>query len=507
MADLLLEAFQKVEPLVLDAQFDYPSILKVWREYDFTSQGMDRALNQKNVALQLSFEEGPTLRRLNRETPFGVLFEMFRMNLPVDYPRAVSLLGAETVEDWLRVGLLIRDQSKVQSPFNIRIYEGLYCFGDAGLSVYSNENLVLGINPTALITATVMIRQPVESALDLCTGNGFLALLASRFAKRVVGTDISLRCLNLARFNAAINGIQNIEWRQGSWFSPVAGEKFDLITCNPPFVLSPETKYVFRDANVGGEGITAQLSQSYPAYLRQNGFGVLIGNWATKPKGDWAEPPRRWFNQKKVDVALLRGSKEDAQDYAYHWLNPHYVGRRTELEKAVDRWLEHFREQQIEEISFAAILIRQRDAEQHGFVTYEVSRDEARHMPCSEQMLHIFHTFDLLNNNQDNARLLALRLVPSPSVMVEQQMSFVDGMFQFRQAKIYTTKGLQFEDILDANELAYFGLFDGQRTIQEVIQEMAAALEQPFDAVLKPGLEMAQRWLFRSYLAPSEGWN
>ncbi len=503
MSGALLEAFRKPEPLLIHPGEEYASIVSLWQKHDFTSQGMDRVLGMKQSALESLFDIHRTLRKLDRQTPFAVLFELFRLNVPVKLERAQKHLGQPAIDHWKKLGLLVQDGDELQSPFNVKIYEGLYCLGDASLSNMSDENLVLGINPTATITASIMIREPVATALDLCTGNGFLALLAARFAKRVIGTDINPRCLNLARFNARLNGIQNVEWRMGSWLEPVDGERFDLISCNPPFVLSPETQFVFRDANVGGEGITAQLAQAFPDYLNPNGHAVVIGNWSTQPKGDWAEPPRRWLSKKGVDVVVFRGGQETGEEYAYHWLGPHYVGKTTELEAAVDRWTEHFRQHGIQEITFGAIIERKREsASQHGFVTFEVSREEARHMPCGEQLQHIFRSFDLLSRHQQPNQLLELRLAPREDVVVEQRMAFKEGTFQFRDAALFTTKGIRFTDKLDNNELVYYGLFNGQRTLREVIQEMAMAMEMPFDQILGPGLELAQRWLFRTYLQP-----
>ncbi|MCD6592121.1 MAG: 50S ribosomal protein L11 methyltransferase, partial [Thaumarchaeota archaeon] len=71
--------------------------------------------------------------------------------------------------------------------------------------------------------------------LDLGTGSGILAILASKLgARRVVATDISRRAISAAIDNARLNGVDNIEFRLGSLYEPVRGEVFDLIICNPP---------------------------------------------------------------------------------------------------------------------------------------------------------------------------------------------------------------------------------------------------------------------------------
>jgi methylase of polypeptide subunit release factors len=74
--------------------------------------------------------------------------------------------------------------------------------------------------------------------LDFGTGNGIQALLAAHHCHEVVATDVNPRALVFAAFNAALNGIDNISFRKGSLFDPVAYETFDLIVCNPPTSLA-----------------------------------------------------------------------------------------------------------------------------------------------------------------------------------------------------------------------------------------------------------------------------
>ena len=90
----------------------------------------------------------------------------------------------------------------------------------------------------------------MEAALDLGTGCGIQALLAAKHSARVVATDVNERALAFAAFNAALNGIDVVEFRQGDLFEPVAGERFGLLVANPPYVISPDATYTYRDSGV-----------------------------------------------------------------------------------------------------------------------------------------------------------------------------------------------------------------------------------------------------------------
>ena len=106
---------------------------------------------------------------------------------------------------------------------------------------------MLGVHRLSVALAHLTVRGEGERALDLCTGNGIQAILP--YARRKRGRDGRERAaLGYAAFNAALNGADNVETRAGSFFEPVEGEQFDLVVANLPYVVSPESAYLFRTA-------------------------------------------------------------------------------------------------------------------------------------------------------------------------------------------------------------------------------------------------------------------
>ncbi len=79
--------------------------------------------------------------------------------------------------------------------------------------------------------------QPFQ-LLDLGTGSGAIGLSIARERPNsvVVATDISAAALDVARENAHKLRVQNVEFRCGSWFLPVPGQRFDIVVSNPPYV-------------------------------------------------------------------------------------------------------------------------------------------------------------------------------------------------------------------------------------------------------------------------------
>ncbi len=79
--------------------------------------------------------------------------------------------------------------------------------------------------------------------LDLGTGTGIIAvtLAAERPLARVTATDISPEALGIARENAAQHNVARIRFLRGSWFDPLpAGERFDLVASNPPYIAEED---------------------------------------------------------------------------------------------------------------------------------------------------------------------------------------------------------------------------------------------------------------------------
>jgi ribosomal protein L3 glutamine methyltransferase len=79
----------------------------------------------------------------------------------------------------------------------------------------------------------------IESVLDLCTGSGCLAILASRNFPNagIDAVDISKDALAVAARNVADYGLENrVRLHRGDLFGPIGDKRYDLIISNPPYV-------------------------------------------------------------------------------------------------------------------------------------------------------------------------------------------------------------------------------------------------------------------------------
>ena len=154
--------------------------------------------------------------------------------------------------------------------------------------------------------------------LDVGAGTGFMALTALReHAERATATDTSPRSLRFVRFNGMLNGREErLAVHEGSLFEPVGDERFDLVVCNPPYVVSPENAFVFRD---GGEGICRELVEAAPRHLEEGGIFICLVSWTHAKDADWQGPVREWTADSGCDVLAFGLASSDPLTYAAGW--------------------------------------------------------------------------------------------------------------------------------------------------------------------------------------------
>ena len=74
-----------------------------------------------------------------------------------------------------------------------------------------------------------------DRVLEVGVGSGYVSLIAAQKAESVVGTDINVHAVRLARLNARLNNIGNVDFVLGDLFGPI-GRRFSLILVNPPYL-------------------------------------------------------------------------------------------------------------------------------------------------------------------------------------------------------------------------------------------------------------------------------
>ncbi|TPW70304.1 methyltransferase [Schumannella sp. 10F1B-5-1] len=318
----------------------------------------------------------PALRALaGRTEPAAVLARLFVLGDGVaaaDVAAALPTTGAAAAVEG---GLLAAgDDGLLRGAIDLRPYSVVDALGVTAWWIASDlgelatgqalrTDHVLGIGGASATLSGLMLPDRARRVLDLGTGCGIQALHASRFADQVVATDISERALDFGRFNAALNGVDTIEFRLGSLYEPVAGERFDRIVSNPPFVITPRRggvpEYEYRDGGMVGDALVAAVVAGAAEHLEPGGVAQLLGNWEYRDGVDGLNRAAAWAQDARLEFWMIERERIDPARYAETWIRD--GGTKPggpEWEPLVGAWLDDFAERGVDEIGFGYVLLR-----------------------------------------------------------------------------------------------------------------------------------------------------
>ena len=301
----------------------------------------------------------------------AVLTALFMLGEPVSAVALETALPRTGVAGALSIGLVVPTQTASSEQHyapavDLRPHEAEDAHGSVRWWVASDlgelvtgqalaPDHVLGIGRAGLTLAVLTPRKPVETALDLGVGCGIQTLYLLRHVRQVVATDISTRALEFTAFNVALAGVDStrVQLRQGNLLEPVAGQRFDLIVSNPPFVITPPSVrqaglplMEYRDA---GGPILPALVRGLEDHLNPDGVAVMLGNWEHREGTSWRTSVNQWIG-KSLDAWIIQREVQDPVEYAAMWLRdggltPERSG--VAFENALAAWQEDFDSRQV----------------------------------------------------------------------------------------------------------------------------------------------------------------
>lgn len=353
----------------------------------YTIEGIRACLGE--VASDALEREQPLpadLATRGRREPVALLTRLLGLGLPLT-PEEVDLaLPTLGLEGALALGVLRTSGDAVLPAIDLRPHaterHAWWVASDLPEMLAGGGPLpvdhVLGIGGASGTLAGWTPRPQVGRALDLGTGCGVQALLLGPHTETVVATDISERALEFARFTAALNEVE-LDLRQGSLTEPVAGEWFDLVVSNPPFVITPRTEgvpvYEYRDGNTTGDGITTGLIGDVAARLAPGGIATMLGNWEVREGQDWRERLRPVLEAAGVDAWVVLREVQDPAQYAETWARDggHTPGS-AEYEALYTAWLDDFAARGTAEIGFGVIVLRRPETDRAPWIDLAEAR-------------------------------------------------------------------------------------------------------------------------------------
>jgi len=428
-------------------------------------------------------ETTPALRRTTGRSPLETLVRLFLLQTPVRVEHAERALPG-LVDRLCNAGLLEQSLSEVAARLDCRPYaehdRDLWVVSDLtpGLDGAPNKvgaDHVLGISSASTSLAQLTIREPVGRALDLGTGCGVQALHLAEHCREVVATDVNKRALWMTELNAELNGVSTsstsgtIRTREGSFFEPVAGETFDLIATNPPFVISPATgeRLVYRDSGLPGDRVVEDIVRAAPVFLNDGGFAQVLANWTIVKGTPWDERLATWLDG-SCDALVVQREVVDPATYVELWLKDAGMHGLDGYAQRYDTWLSWFDEQGIEAVGFGWINLRRvstgstAGSRRTEFLDwpYDVEQPVAPALRTWFDHVEVAPDSVLLRRDDVQQEAIGLPGAEDPEAVVLRQKA-----------------GLRRARTVDTVEAALVGACDGDLTVGQILDAVAQLLD------------------------------
>lgn len=496
-------------------------------ELGYRAQPIAELLGEAAVEALAREQPVPALRALHQlesaaepsspRARLAVVVELFMLARPVDaraLDRALPGVGVAGLE---QLGLVEVDgtapdrtppvRRSVRSLVDLDVHET----DDLRLRVVSDltgwqrpgralrPDHVLGIGGASRTLVQITDPRPVERALDLGTGCGVQSFHLLRRAAHVTATDLSRRALAFTRFNLILNAAAleldpqepeaRVDLREGSLLEPVAGQRFDLVVSNPPFVITPRSpqvhdgsRYTYRDGGRRGDALVAELLGGLAEVLRPGASAHLLANWEipadedAAPERSWSRRVEQWIPQ-DLDAWVIQREIETPERYAETWLRDSSEHVETErYERAYAAYLEDFADRDVAGVGFGWVRLDRRPE-----AAVRAPRRRFEHLghparqPVGAVLARSLHRADLLERLGED--WTELHLVPAEDVTEErhQRPGAEDpSIILLRQGA-----GLQRSRVLTSAAAGLVGACDGELSVGQITAALGALLDWP----------------------------
>jgi methylase of polypeptide subunit release factors len=453
------------------------------------------------------------------DDPLATLIRLFLLGEPVPEPAARAALDPLPLP--VAGALLTRSGSEVRALVDVRPYAEQGAAGPGGRSggadwwVVSDfgsdvrggplaADHVLGVGAASLTLAQATPRDPVGRALDVGTGCGVQALHLARHAGAVVATDVSARALRMAATTAALSG-QAWDLRAGSLLEPVAGERFDLVVANPPFVVSAgAVGHEYRDGGRAGDGISEALVRGLPDVLADGGTAQLLANWVITAEQAWDERVAGWLAGSGCDAWVWQREVAEPGEYVTLWLRdagetpgtPRWAAR-------YDEWLDWFAAAGVVAVGMGLVTLWRGGSADPVVVCEDVP--QAVEQPVGAQFPAWIARQRWLRATPD-ADLLASRLRAAPGLVLDRSALLGGEGWQDAVATLRQAGGLRWSvEVDEAIALLVAGCADGTAPLAGPVTVLGALLERPPDEIAAAVLPVVRDLVGRGFLLPEGG--
>ena len=440
-----------------------------------------------------------------RDDPLATLIRLFVLQ---ERQPAEHVSRALDVPSLLELGILARVGDGIVATVDVRPFEDdtdatsgwVVSDHTAGLDTREcppRPDHVLGMSPASASLAQITSRRHVGQALDLGTGSGVQSLHLMGHADRVVATDVNPRALTLAGLTFALNEVE-VTTKLGSLYEPVQGQTFDLITTNPPFVISPHLgpRLVYRETELESDDLMRAVVAGAAPVLNQGGSLHVVGNWAHISEMDWQDHVAGWVPP-GCDAFIVQREVLDPYEYIEIWLADAGIRGKPAYLQDYRQWLDYFDALKIEAVGMGWITMVKT-----GSATPTVTAEQWPHpvsQLVSEDLMALVGAMEYRSWSREE--ILARRWVLAPGA-VQEVTSLPGRPEEPLHTVLRRSDGLQRAIEVDAGLGGILGACDGELTLGQIIDAVARLVEvDPLDFQARMTPELATL-ISRTWLTP-----
>lgn len=453
-----------------------------------------------STALHADFSNlAALLERTSGDARLPLLARLFFVGWPVAAELCRKYIPESLLQLCVEAEILTRADGEFAPAVVLFPFEdSLLMAADAPRVRKGSTNIVIGPSPSTSILARAALRSKTASVLDIGTGTGVLGILAARFCECVVGTDVNERAVAFAKFNSALNGVSHTEFLIGDALEPVAGRHFSRILANPPFFLTPARRFVHSDSPLQLDGFTRKLAIEVPEHLEEGGVFQMICEWVEVEDEPWQQRVQSWTAASGCDVLLLLGPSMTTADYAERRSQEAAALYAMQPGDDLSSRLSYLREHRVQRVISGVFTMRRR-AGRNWFFSVPVDLNHTNGHAIEEQIEAI--TF-LMEQSEDG--WLRLRLRFAPDAIVDQAYVRREDGWQNIGVELRKPNGIGYPLKVDLPVLQTIELFDGHRTIAEVMEKTATIRGISLAEAKAQCLVLVKRLLQSSFVRPVE---
>jgi methylase of polypeptide subunit release factors len=491
-------------PLRLGDRMDFERIRLFFNEAGFSEERICSILKIESLANLHGTKLSDVDWSVDPSPLLILSIRLFLLAEHCDSAELKSFLKEEIFQSFLNLDLL-RPLSANQDRYGATVLlypvQDLLIVSDRLENPFKNDTPISpdvvfpAIHLGARVFLQILPDSPVSTVLDLCSGTGVAAILASRNARQVVAADLAPRANHFARFNCLLNGASQVEILESDLYEGLEGRSFDRILCHPPYVPALSPMAIYRDGGQTGEVLVRKIIQQLPEHLNIGGtfFAVLSG--LDTQEGAYEKRVRDWLGNgnNEFDILFIRKEEKSPQEFIQDLM----WAQRQMSSSEVSQWQEIFQQIGATNMPYGALAIHRRI---NGTLQPWTYRTMMSPKTRGSEIEWTLQWRQLVQGKKTPEWLAPLHPRLAPGLRVTVNYSVENN--QLAPSSFVVSSDVPFlsESRIEPSMATILSEFDGKKTLEQIYQEAHKNKLLPTGLPLAHFLNLMAIFIERGYL-------